>query len=212
MRDAADIHPLWLGLSPLVLASGSRTRFELLEAAGLPVEVVRPQDVDERAIAAPLERQGATAEHLAITLAGAKALSVARRMPGRHVLGADQTLTCNGVMLHKPADRSAAADQIAILAGKAHFLHAAVAIARDGQILASFAASARLTMRKLSSGMINRYLDAAGDAVLESVGGYQLERLGVHLFSRIGGDHSTILGLPMLRTLRCLRQLGLVAR
>jgi septum formation protein len=210
MSDPGDLHPLWLGATPLVLASGSRTRLELLTAAGIPVEVVRPE-VDERAIAEPLERRGVSAERVAITLATEKALCVARGRPGRHVLGADQTLACDGVMLHKPRDRAAAAQQLAFLSGRVHHLHAAVAIALDRQIVASFVGRAKLTMRSLSTPMIARYLDAAGDTVLGSVGGYQLERTGIHLFSRIGGDHTTILGLPMVETLKRLRRLRLVA-
>jgi septum formation protein len=209
VSDPADLHPLWLGASPLVLASGSRTRLMLLEDAGIPVEVVKPA-VDERAISGPLETAGAAPSLIARTLADAKALAVGAP-PRRFVLAADQTLACEGRLLHKPADRSAAARQIAFLSDKTHTLHAAVTIASDGRIVARALGTARLLMRRLSPGMVERYLDAAGPAVTESVGGYQLERLGIHLFARVGGDHSTILGLPMVPTLRMLRRLRLVA-
>jgi septum formation protein len=210
VSDPADIHPLWLGGTPLVLASGSRTRLELLIAAGIPVEVVPPM-LDERAIAAPLERRGVSAARVAMALATAKALSVADERPGRTILGADQVLACDGVMLHKPVNRAAAAGQLAFLSGRVHHLHAAVTIALDKQTVARFVGKAKLTMRILSPAMVERYLDASGDRVLDSVGGYQLERVGIHLFSRIGGDHSTILGLPMVETLKHLRRLMLVA-
>jgi septum formation protein len=210
MSDPGDQHPLWLGETPLVLASSSRTRLTLLEAAGIPVEIVKPQ-VDERAISAPLEARNETPVRIAAALARAKALDVSARMPGRIVLGADQTLSFEGGLLHKPKDMAAAARQIAALAGREHRLHSAIALVRDGRRLAAFADAARLTLRPLPMRMIARYLDAAGDAVLESVGGYQLEGLGAHLFAKVAGDHGTILGLPMLRTLAALRRLGLVA-
>jgi septum formation protein len=210
MTDPGDLHPLWLGETPLVLASGSRTRLALLEAAGIPVEVVRPV-VDERAISAPLEKRNEPPGRIAAALAFAKAAEVSARMPGRLVLGADQTLSFDGGLLHKSKDMATAARQLAALAGREHRLHAAVAVVQDGRRRAAFVDAARLTMRPLSMRMIARYLDAAGDAVLESVGGYQLEGLGAHLFAKVGGDHSTILGLPMLRTLVALRRLGLVA-
>jgi septum formation protein len=210
MSDPADLHPLWLGPTPLVLASGSRTRLTLLEAAGIPVDVVRP-DIDERAISAPMEQRQETAGRVASALALAKAIEVSARLPGRMVLGADQTLAFDGGLLHKPKDMAAAARQIAALGGREHRLHAAVALVQDGRRRAALVATARLTMRPLSMRMIARYLDAAGDAVLESVGGYQLEGLGAHLFARVAGDHSTILGLPMQPTLERLRKLGLVA-
>jgi septum formation protein len=210
MTDAADLHPLWLGAAPLVLASSSRTRLSLLEDAGIPVEAMRPE-VDERAVAAPQERRGVSADLIARSLAHAKALAISKQVLGRFVLGADQTLACGARLLHKPAGRDQAAEQLRFLSGRSHHLHSAVVIARSGKTVASVVGSARLTMRKLSPGMIERYLDAAGSSVTESVGAYQLERLGAHLFRRIAGDHSTILGLPMLETLAELRKLGLVA-
>jgi septum formation protein len=211
MNDPADTHPLWLGVNPLVLASSSQTRFDLLIAAGIPVEV-RPADFDERVHAAPLVKTGAAADKLARHLASGKALSVAAKMSNRWVLGADQTLACEGVMLHKPVDRSAARAQLNFLSGKSHQLHSAVAIADNQRVRKSFVRSATMKMRTLSKAMIERYLDAAGEGIYSSVGGYQLERTGIHLFSRIGGDHSTILGLPMVQTLEALRKFGLVAQ
>ncbi|MFM9975678.1 MAG: Maf family protein [Beijerinckiaceae bacterium] len=210
MSDPADQHPLWLGPTPLVLASASATRFKLLTEAGLPVQVILP-NVDERAIETPLKARGTAPETIAVSLAIEKALSVSKRTMGRHVIGADQILACDGVQLHKPLDRSSAAQQLAFLSGRTHLLYSATCIALDHQIVASFVGTAKLTMRKLSAQMIERYLDAAGESVLASVGGYQLERTGMHLFSRIGGDHSTILGLPMLQLLDQLRKLGLVS-
>ncbi|MCA3563979.1 MAG: Maf family protein [Methylocystis sp.] len=210
MSDPADLHPLWLGDKPLVLASGSATRFALLTAAGIPVEVMRPE-VDERAIADPQEAQGVAADQIARSLAHAKALAVSKRVLDRIVIGADQTLALGKILLHKPADRDAAAEQLSRLSGRTHVLHSAVVIARSNKTIVSFVGAARLTMRRLSPAMIDRYLDVSGDAVRVSVGGYQLERAGMHLFRRITGEHTAILGLPMLETLAQLRRLGLVA-
>jgi septum formation protein len=210
MSDPADIHPLWLGDTPLVLASGSATRFALLTAAGIPVEVMRP-DVDERAIADPQEAHGVAADLIARSLAHAKALAVSKKALDRIVIGADQTLSLGKALLHKPVDRNSAADQLLRLSGRTHRLHSAVVIARSNKTIASFVGTAKLMMRHLSPAMIASYLDAAGEGVTESVGGYQLERLGIHLFRQITGEHSAILGLPMLETLAQLRRLGLVA-
>jgi len=97
------------------------------------------------------------------------------------------------------------------LAGNTHELHSAVAVARDGKVLFSDVSVARMTMRKLTESEINAYLDRAGNAVTTSVGAYQLEGLGSHLFERIEGDHFTILGLPLLPLLAFLRRERLVA-
>ena len=125
--------------------------------------------------------------------------------PGRYVIGADQTLALGARRFSKPADRTAAAEQIAELAGNTHELHAAVAVVLDRQVLFSHVSTARMTMRPLSRDTIEAYLAEAGDTVLGSVGAYQLERLGVHLFERIEGDYFTILGMPLLPLLAFLR-------
>jgi septum formation protein len=200
---------LWLGGSPLVLASGSATRRDLLLAAGLAVEVVRPE-INERAVSEPLERAGAGGGRVATRLARIKAAAGSRLAPGRLTLGADQTLTCEGRFLHKPADRTAAGEQLAFLAARTHVLSSASALAVDGRIVWASLRSARLTMRRLTPEMIARYLDAAGDRAFASVGGYQLEAVGIQLFERVSGDHSTILGLPLLPLFAELRRRGLL--
>jgi septum formation protein len=107
--------------------------------------------------------------------------------------------------LSKPAGRAQAADQLHALAGQTHELYSAVAVARDGKILFEKVTVARMTMRRLGEAEIEAYLDAAGAAVTSSVGAYQLEGLGVHLFEHIEGDHFTILGLPLLPLLAFFR-------
>jgi septum formation protein len=202
---------LWLASMPLLLASGSSTRRDMLLAAGVPVETVSPE-IDERAIETPLQDQGAAAGTIALTLARAKALAVSRRHPGRTVLGADQTLTCDGTAFHKPGNRAQAESQIASLSGRTHELHTAFVLARDGAVLVEDLDLARLSMRPLSPAFIAGYLDMVGPAVLTSVGGYQIEGPGAQLFASIDGDHFTILGLPLFAVLAALRDLDLLAR
>ncbi len=205
-----DRHPLWLPSDPLVLASGSAARRLLLEGAGIPVEV-RPAAIDERSMEQPLIERGCDGEAVALHLGRAKALAVSAERPGRLVLGADQTLSCGGRLFHKPADRAAAAAQIGALAGRTHALNAAAVLVRDGAVLFETVAVARLTMRALSPAFLELYLAAAGPGVSGSVGGYQLEGAGIHLFDRVEGDQSTVMGLPLLRLLAALRALGVLA-
>jgi septum formation protein len=202
---------LWLDSEPLILASGSATRRDMLLAAGIPVEVVKPA-IEERAVEKPLVDRGVPADQVAAALACAKALAVSRDRPGRLVLAADQTLTCDGAAFHKPPDLDAAKRQIAALASRTHELHSAFVIARDGAPLIEGLEAARLTMRSLNPSFIARYLAVVGPAALSSVGGYQLEGPGAQLFDRIDGDHFTILGLPLLAVLASLRELGCLAR
>jgi septum formation protein len=198
---------LWAGDVPLILASQSKSRQALLKGAGIPF-VAMPADIDERAIqsGSGLKHPGA----IAALLAKSKALHVAGLEKGRVALGADQTLALKDRLFSKPAGRTQAAEQLRLLAGATHELHSAIALAQDDRVLYEHVAVARMTMRKLSDAAIENYLDAAGEAVTTSVGAYQLEGVGVHLFERIEGDHFTILGLPLLPLLGALRGIGLV--
>ena len=133
------------------------------------------------------------------------------RQPGKFVIGADQTLALGKRLFTKPDGRAQAAEQLRALAGHSHELYSAVAVARDGKILFESVAIARMTMRRLGEAEIEAYLNEAGAAVTSSVGAYQLEGLGVHLFEQIEGDHFTILGLPLLPLLAFLRSERLLA-
>lgn len=209
MRDAPR---LWLGSLPLLLASASPARRQVLESAGFEVET-EASDIDERALEASLGQDGPPDPiRLAGLLAHEKALTVSRRRPDRIVLGADQVLELDGEIVHKAGDPEAARAQLARMAGRTHALHSAAAIARDGAVLKSLVDTARLTMRPLDRRGVEAYLALAGEeGVTRTVGSYEVEGLGIHLFDRIEGEHGTILGLPLLRLLSALRSLGLLA-
>jgi septum formation protein len=201
--------PLWLAEKPLVLASRSKARQMLLTAAGVAAEV-RPADLDERSLEAGASSPapGAVAAHLA----RAKASAVAWLWPGRLTLGADQTLALGAERFAKPVDRTAARRQLRALRGQAHELHSAIAFVKDGTVLFEHIGVARLTMRAFSDDFLDAYLDAAGTAATASVGGYQIEGLGVQLFEHVEGDYFTVLGLPLMQALDFLRQIGCLAR
>jgi septum formation protein len=199
---------VWHGQLPLILASQSRARQMLLANAGIDFEAV-PAEIDERAVQ---QDSGLTLPgDIAALLAREKARLVSTHKPDRFVVGADQTLALGAKLFSKPAGRIQAAQQLGALAGRTHKLHSAVAAAREGKILFEAAAVADMTMRRLSESQIEAYLKEAGEAVTSSVGAYQLEGLGIHLFERIEGDHFTILGLPLLQLLAFLRSERLLA-
>ncbi len=200
---------VWLADRPLLLASKSQARRSLLAASGIPFEAMGA-GIDERVIEAPLRRSGENGGVIARHLARQKALAVSEEFRDRLVLGADQTLSLGNGIMTKPLDRTGARAQLFGMSGRTHTLDAALCLARDGKIVAEDAAEARLTCRVLTPDFIECYLDLAGDSVLQSVGAYAVEGLGIHLFERIEGEHSTILGLPMLPLLRLLRELGCV--
>lgn len=193
----------------IVLASGSPFRRKMLEDAGLAVEAV-PAGIDERAVEAAVAGSGVTPQELASILAEAKALDVCERMPGRLVLGADQTLSLGDAVLHKPADMEEARRRLLLLSGKTHELNSAVVLARDGVALWRHVGVARLTMRPLDPAFVGRHLSRVGDKALSSVGAYQIEGEGIQLFEAVEGDHFTIVGLPLMPLLAELRTLGAI--
>lgn len=199
---------LWRGTSPLILASQSGARKVLLANAGLAFEAVTA-DIDERGIQTASKLSNP--REIGLLLAREKAKAVSAHRPGSYVIGADQTLALGNRLFNKPAGRSQALAQLRDLAGHSHELNSAVAVAHDGKIVFEDVSIARMTMRQITEAELSAYLDAAGDAVTTSVGAYQLEGLGIHLFERIEGDHFTILGLPLLPLLAFLRRERLIA-
>ncbi|MBN9604583.1 MAG: septum formation protein Maf [Afipia felis] len=192
--------------SRLILASQSAARQALLRGAKVQFEA-RPADLDERGIEQTSRLSDAAA--VAALLAKEKALHVSRAHPNAYVIGADQTLALGTKIFAKADDRAQAREQLKSLCGRTHELHSAVAIVKGGEILFESISTAHMTMRPLSDVQLEAYLDLAGEAVTASVGGYQLEGAGVHLFEKIEGDYFTILGLPLLPLLGFLRGIGL---
>lgn len=201
-----------IGSGGLILASGSAARRAMLANAGVPVIGHETPTVDEAALRRRMTTNGATAEQVALALAEAKAKEIAPRHPGNLVLGGDQILvTAEGNWLEKPADRDTARRHLESLRGTTHRLVSAGVLVRDGTVIWHDVNDARLTMRPFSEAFLEAYLEAVGDGVTETVGGYRLEDLGVQLFSRVEGDVFTILGLPLLPLLKELRDQGVIA-
>ncbi|HEX6958037.1 MAG TPA: Maf family protein [Ferrovibrio sp.] len=188
----------------LVLASASASRAAMLRAAGLEF-TTQPAKIDEQEIKLSLKAEGASARQAAEALAELKARR-AIADPEDFVIAADQMLTCEGRWYDKPENLAAAREQLLSLRGRTHELTSAVVLARGGSIIWRHIDQAKLIMRDFSEGFLDAYLAQAGETVLHSVGAYQLEGLGVQLFSRLQGDFFTILGLPLLPLLDILRQ------
>lgn len=196
-------------MSSLVLASKSPSRSALLAGAGLAF-TTEPSRVDEREVEEPLLAAGADPGAIALHLAEAKALDVAARRPGELVLGADQTLGLGTERFVKPDSIAEARLHLERLRGRAHQLHSALVLARDGVVSWRHVSVATMTMRAFSDAYLDRYLETVADEVTGTVGCYRLEGPGIQLFEAIDGDYFTILGLPLLPLLAELRTQGIV--
>ena len=198
------------GRPPLILASSSKVRARLLQEAGVAFTVQSP-GLDEHAMREAVGSTGALSpQDIAEVLARAKAEAVSELVPQAFVIGADQVLAFGDRILSKPDSMEAARRELLDLSGKSHTLHSAVAVAVRGGTVWAHSEASTLTMRALTPQFIGRYLAAAGEEVLSSVGAYQLEGLGVQLFEEIDGDYFSILGLPLLPLLDALRREGAI--
>lgn len=195
----------------LILASASAGRAAILRGAGL-VFVKQSASIDERALEADAAASGGVdAGTLALMLAEAKALDVSASEPGALVIGADQVMECGGTVYHKPVSVEAARRQLAALRGRTHSLNAALCVARGGVVLWRHLDRAHLTMREFSDAFLDDYIGGEDEGLLRTVGVYRIEGPGIQLFSRIEGDHFTIMGLPLLPLLGYLREIGWLA-
>lgn len=190
----------------IVLASKSAARRAVLDGAGVPYEAVDSR-YDEDTAKQSLLAEGATPKEVAEALAEAKALKISRARPGL-IIGADQTLDLEGRLYDKAESAEAARARLRELRGKAHRLHSAVVVAKDGAPIWREVVTATLTMRPFTDAFLEEYLALEGETALGSVGCYRLEGPGAQLFSRIDGDYFAILGLPLLGLLSLLREHG----
>ena len=194
----------------IILASGSTIRAQLLRNAGVKFDIVLPR-VDEDALRQSLGIEQANPRDIADSLAEAKARRVANRHPTALVIGCDQVLEFKGQVFAKPTSPADAITQLQTLRGNTHTLHSAVVLYADAAPVWRHIGQAKLTMRPLSYGYINDYVNRNWDSVQHSVGGYKIEAEGARLFTRTEGDYFSILGLPLLDLLSYLVLRGTLA-
>ena len=196
-------------MTRIILASKSQYRAELLANAGISFEI-QSAGIDEREVEAPLLEAKLGAADVAEVLAIAKAMDISAKNSDAYVIGSDQTLSLDGVLLHKPENMEAARQRLLDLSGKSHELNSSVSIVRNSENVSSNTEISTITFRDLDPGFIGRHVGEVGEKVLTSVGAYQIEGKGVQLFEKIEGDFFSIMGLPLLPLLTELRRLELL--
>ncbi|MCL6283495.1 Maf family protein [Ruegeria sp. 2012CJ41-6] len=194
---------------PLLLASGSEIRSQLLRNAAVPFDVRVPR-VDEDQIKSALLAENAAPRDIADTLAEWKARRISERAPEAMVLGCDQVLDFEGQLLSKPASPEEALVQLQRMRGKRHMLLSAAVIYEGGKPVWRHVGQVRLRMRDSSDTYLESYVRRNWDSIRHAVGGYKLEEEGVRLFSAIDGDYFNVLGIPLLELLNYLVLRGVI--
>ena len=194
---------------PIVLASGSQIRSELLQNARVPFDVMVAR-IDEESVKMALQAEQANPRDIADALAELKARKISGKMPGRFVLGCDQVLDLEGRILSKPGTPEEAYSQLESLSGKRHSLLSAAVIVEDGKPIWRHVGQVRLFMRELSQEYMTSYVERNWESIRFSVGSYKLEEEGVRLFRSIEGDYFNVLGLPLLELLNFLTVRGML--
>jgi septum formation protein len=174
-------------MTDLVLASASPFRKSMLAAARISFRSEKAE-IDERAVEAALGPAD----------------------PEALVIGCDQTLALGAARFHKPRDLDEARRNLLRLRGRTHQLHSAVVLSRNGETLWRHVGTVDMTMRDFDAAYAGRYLASIGDRALASVGSYQIEAEGIHLFEKIEGDYFSIVGMPLLPLLAELRRRGVI--
>lgn len=195
--------------TPLVLASTSKIRTELLKSAGLVFSSYAPK-VDEDSLRNALRAEGVKPRDQADALAEAKAKKVANHYADALVIGADQILDLDGEVYSKPDTPDALKTQLAALSGRTHRQFSAAVIYEDGRPVWRHISDARLTMRALSYDFIRSYVDVRWDTIRHSAGGYLIEADGIRLFSALQGSYHAVLGLPLIELLSYLSSRGMI--
>lgn len=182
----------------VLLASASPRRRDLLDLIGI-VHKVRPANIDETM------RPRETPRRYAERLAREKASAIATRDPDLITIGADTVVVINRKVLGKPADATDAARMLRMLSGREHTVITAVAVSR-GRKLRSAIEEVRVKFRRLRDDEIDAYI-AMGEP-MDKAGAYGIQGYGATIVERIEGDYFAVMGLPLVRLVGLMRDVG----
>lgn len=196
----------------LILASQSPSRRAMLEAAGVPF-TAEAAAIDELSVKAAMLANHAVPRDIADRLAELKAMRVSAAHPDALVLGSDSIVVlADGTLLDKPESRAQARAHLEAMSNTQVELISAAVAAEAGRPVWRHVATVRLDVRPLLPAFLDDYLDQEWPAIAGCVGCFRIEGRGVQLFDRLGGDHFTILGMPLLPVLDYCRTRGVIAR
>ena len=190
---------------PLILASGSQSRKQMLEEAGICFEIIKT-DTDEDAL--KKEMHGLPFEQQVIKLASAKAINVSIENPNHVVIGGDQMCVCDSQVFDKPGSVKKAIENLKLLSGTVHFQHSGVCLFKNGKSLWEYSEVVTMKMHNLSEEEVINYVELENP--INAAGAYKFESLGCNLFSSVDGSSYTVRGMPLLPLLNTLREMNVL--
>jgi len=185
---------------PLVLASASPRRLELLRQVGLVPDCIDPADIDET------PRRGELPPAHAMRLAEEKASAVMPRHPGAFILGADTVVACGRRILPKTEDEASARSCLELLSGRRHRVHGGIAVASPDGRLVTRRVDSQVAFKRLSEAEIAAYLRT--DEWRDKAGGYAIQGRAASLIRWVCGSYSNVVGLPLFETFQLLAGRG----
>jgi septum formation protein len=183
-------------IKKIILASKSKVRKKILDQNDINCEVV-PSNINEDQVKESLLAEKATPTIISKNLAELKANKISQKNPDNLVLGADSVIDLEGELISKPTTREGALVILQKLNGQKHQLISSVCISKNGSMVWNHTDTSSLTMKELNLNQIKSYLSKIRDVELYAYGVYQIEADGKSLFSKIEGDDSSIMGLPI---------------
>lgn len=196
---------------PIVLASGSSIRAQMLGKSNVDFDVIVPR-VDEDALKQAMLADQAKPSDIADALAEMKARKISAKRPGAWVIGCDQVLDFQGRLISKPSSPRQARELLGQMRGRKHKLFSAAVIYRDNRPVWRHVGQVRLHMRAVSDGYLDGYVNRNWDEIRHAAGAYLIEGEGVRLFEAIEGDYFNVLGMPLLEILNFLAQQKVIAQ
>ena len=191
---------------PIILASGSESRKQMLEEAGILFDV-KVSDTDEDKIKKQISSLPFSEQ--VVDLAKAKAESVSSEFNEAAVIGGDQMCVLGDRLLHKPGSKERAVESLKLLSGQKHYQHSGVCIFKNQSCIWQYSETVELKMHSLTETEITNYVEMENP--INAAGSYKFESLGCNLFSYVNGSSHTVRGMPLIPLLNALRELNIIS-
>jgi septum formation protein len=191
--------------APIILASGSESRKQMLEEAGIVFDVI-VSETDEDLIKKKISSLPYSEQ--VIHLAKAKAETVSRQNPESIVIGGDQMCALSDKLLHKPGNKEKAVESLKLLSNQKHYQHSGVCIFKNNECIWEYSETVELKMHDLTDKEIINYVEMENP--IHAAGAYKFESLGCNLFSYVDGSSHTVRGMPLIPLLNALRKLKII--